>query len=390
VLKDMKEEYELTTQLQQAQKMEAIGQLAGGVAHDFNNLLTVISGYSELLLQSVADDAPFRAELEEIRHAGEQAATLTRQLLAFSRRQVLQPDVLDVNEIVERMDRILRRLIGEDIDVVTRLRPQVDLVLADHGQIEQIVMNLVVNARDAMPHGGRLTLETANVELDEVYAARHPGSRPGPHVMIAVSDTGSGMDRNTIARIFEPFFTTKERGKGTGLGLSTVYGIVKQSGGNIWVYSEPGHGTTFKVYFPRAEKVAPANRPAGAAPQARAGETVLVVEDQPAVRALITSVLESAGYTVLAAADADGALALCRQHDGDLHLLLTDVVLPGTGGREMARRMLELRPAIKVAFMSGYTDDAIVHHGVLEPGTAFIEKPITADTLLRKVREYLS
>jgi two-component system cell cycle sensor histidine kinase/response regulator CckA len=390
VLKDMKEEYELTAQLQQAQKMEAIGRLAGGVAHDFNNLLTVISGYSELVLQSMTEDAPFRAELEEIHHAGAQAASLTRQLLAFSRRQVLQPEVLDVNEIVARMDKILRRLIGEDIDVVTRLRPRLDLVLADHGQIEQIIMNLVVNARDAMPRGGRLTLETANVELDQAYAATHPDAHPGPHVMIAVSDTGSGMDPETLRRIFEPFFTTKERGKGTGLGLSTVYGIVKQSGGNVWVYSEVGHGTTFKIYLPRAEAAAPASRVAAAGLPARAGETVLVVEDQAAVRGLITSVLERGGYTVLAAADPDAAVALATQHDGNLHLLLTDVVLPGTGGRELARRILEVRPGPKVVFMSGYTDDAIVHHGVLEPGTAFIEKPIVADTLLTKMREFLA
>jgi two-component system, cell cycle sensor histidine kinase and response regulator CckA len=390
VLRDMKQEHELTAQLQQAQKMEAIGRLAGGVAHDFNNLLTVISGYSELVLQNMTPDHEFRTELEEIHHAGAQAASLTRQLLAFSRRQVLQPEVLDVNEIVGRMDRILRRLIGEDIDVVTRLRPKLDLVLADHGQIEQIIMNLVVNARDAMPSGGRLTLETANVTLDDTYVATHPDARSGPHVMIAVSDTGSGMDAETQARIFEPFFTTKERGKGTGLGLSTVYGIVKQSGGNVWVYSEVGRGTTFKLYFPRAEASTPLEQvPAGRAP-APTGQTILVVEDQPAVRALITSVLEKAGYRVVAAGDPDGAVSLCRQHDGDIDLLLTDVVLPGADGRELARRVLALRPGVRVVYMSGYTDDAIVHHGVLEPGTAFIEKPITADMLLRKVREYLS
>jgi hypothetical protein len=391
VLKNMKAEYELMSQLQQSQKIEAIGRLAGGVAHDFNNLLTVICGYAVMVLDDAPADAPFREELTEIKNAGDRAAALTRQLLAFSRKQVLQPVVLDLNQVVQGMDAMLRRLIGEDIDLVTNLDPELGRTMFDPGQIEQIVMNLVVNARDAMPSGGKLTLETANAELDEEYVRTHPGARSGLHVVIAVTDTGTGMGAATMARIFEPFFTTKEHGKGTGLGLSTVYGIVRQSGGNIWVYSEPERGTTFKVYLPRTDAPAAAARlafEARARPPVAA--TVLVVEDDPAVRALIADVLRRGGYTVLATGDVGEAIELSRTHGGPIHALLTDVVLPGMGGRELAERIVAIRPTTKPVYMSGYTDNAIVHHGVLDPGTAFIEKPITADVLLAKLREFLA
>jgi two-component system, cell cycle sensor histidine kinase and response regulator CckA len=390
VLKNMKSEYELTAMLNQAQKMEAIGQLAGGVAHDFNNLLTVIAAYSDIVLEAMTPEDRFREEIEEIRKAGDRAASLTRQLLAFSRKQVLQPEVLDLNDVVARMDRMLRRLIGEDIDFATRLEPELVRVLVDPGQIEQIVMSLAVNARDAMPRGGKLTIETGNVILDEEYARSHPGARTGAHAMIAVSDTGTGMDPETQARIFEPFFTTKELGKGTGLGLSTVYGIVKQSGGNIWVYSELGVGTTFKVYLPRADADAGPTRIEAETGIATGNETILLVEDEPAVRAAIRTMLRNGGYAVLDAGDADEAVDLCTRHQGEIHLLLTDVVLPGVGGRELANRILALRPDTKVAYMSGYTDDAVVHHGVLDPGTAFIEKPVTSSVLLAKLRGFLS
>lgn len=379
-------------QLLQAQKMEAIGRLAGGVAHDFNNLLTIITGYSEMLLREAPGGSGSRQQLRQIRRAADRAGSLTRQLLAFSRKQVLQPRVLDPNTVVGEMDAMLRRLIGEDIDLVTKLNPDVYSIKFDPGQIEQIVMNLAVNARDAMPRGGKLTIETDNVELDEDYARTHPDAVPGPHVMIAMTDTGMGMDAETKARIFEPFFTTKEKGKGTGLGLSTVYGIVKQSGGNIWVYSEPGHGTTFKVYLPRAEEssrpVQPQDRKAAVA--LRGSETILLVEDDEDVRALLRDVLEAGGYRVLATGDAQEAMDLCRRHKGEVDLLLTDVVMPRMGGRELAENIMALQPNIKVVYMSGYTDNAIVHHGVLDPGTAFIEKPIAPNVLLEKIRDFLS
>ncbi len=381
---------ELEEQFRQSQKMEAIGRLAGGVAHDFNNMLTVISGYGEQVLSRHDLDPLLRDDVGQMVAAADRAATLTHQLLAFSRKQVLQPAILDLNATVNQMDKMLQRLIGEDIDLVTCLDPQLDSVEFDPGQIEQIIMNLAVNARDAMPRGGKLTINTANVELGEEYARDHVDAVPGPHVMIAVTDTGTGMDAETRARIFEPFFTTKEKGKGTGLGLATVFGIVKQSGGNIWVYSEPGHGTTFKVYLPRAEAAAVDVRSEAAKAVATGTETILLVEDDEAVRVLLARILMEGGYTVLVADSPDAAQRLAADYDGTIDMLLSDVVMPGMGGPELARRLTEIRPNVKVVFISGYTDEAIVHHGVLDPGAAFIEKPITPRKLLEKVRQFLA
>jgi signal transduction histidine kinase/ActR/RegA family two-component response regulator len=382
---------ELVEQVRQSQKMEAVGRLAGGIAHDFNNLLSVIIGYGELVLMRMPPDAPFRAEIDEIRKSGERAAQLTRQLLAFSRKQVLQPEILNLNNAVANMDRMMRRLIGEDIDLLVKLDPDLDNVKFDPGQIEQIIMNLVVNARDAMPRGGKLTIQTANVHLDASYVAEHIDAREGDHVMIAISDTGVGMDAATLAKIFEPFFTTKELGRGTGLGLSTVFGIVNQSGGNIWVYSEPGRGTTFKVYLPVAQGTAGASRSSRmAAVPSRGTETILLVEDEESVRTLIRTILTQKGYNVLAANRPRAALETANNHAGAIDLLLTDVVMPEMGGLELARALTERRPEVKVLYMSGYTDNAIVHHGVLDAGTAFLEKPIHPDKLLAKVRSVLN
>jgi PAS domain S-box-containing protein len=388
LLRDVSERNAMAEQLRVAQKMEAVGQLAGGVAHDFNNLLTAILGYSQLLAPELRGNPEHFSAIEEIRKAGERAAGLTRQLLAFSRKQILELRVLDLNEIVHHIQEMLSRLIGEDIQVVMNLDPALSSVRADAGQIEQVIMNLAVNARDAMPRGGRLSLETANVELDETYAQTHVPVQPGPYVMLAVSDTGVGMDRETRERIFEPFFTTKEKGHGTGLGLSTVYGIVKQSGGYIWVYSEPGRGTSFKIYLPRVS--APAEPlPAGeAAPVSVGGaETILLVEDEESVRALVRRTLEARGYRVLEAADGWEAVEIVRTQPIDL--LLTDMVLPGFGGREVAARIHDIHPLAKVLYTSGYTDDVIVRRGLMERGAAFLEKPFTPSVLARKVREVL-
>jgi len=378
-------------QLLQAQKMEAVGRLAGGVAHDFNNLLTVIIGYANLLLKRLASDDPIRADLEQIRRATDQATALTRQLLAFSRKQVLQPKVLDLNAVVADMEKMLRRWIGEDINLVIVLSPEIGRVQADPGQIEQVIMNLVVNARDAMPAGGRLTIETANVNLDETYAREHIDAQPGRHVMLAVSDTGIGMDEETQSHLFEPFFTTKERGKGTGLGLSTVYGIVKQSGGSIYVYSEPGQGATFKVYLPRIDEVAETPRPFAVPVELVQGsETILLVEDEDMVRDLAQRILLQSGYTVLEARDADEAIRLCEQQRAPIHLMMTDVVLPGgMSGPDLVKHLKTSRPEIRVLYVSGYTDNAIVYHGVLDPGVTFLQKPFTPDDLARKVRQVL-
>jgi signal transduction histidine kinase len=377
-------------QLLQAQKVEGIGRLAGGVAHDFNNLLTVILTYTECVLQAIPEGDPLRTDLLEVRNAGERAAAMTRQLLAFSRKQVLQPVPLSLNEVATGIEQMLRRLLGEDIDFVQVLAPDLGVVRADPSQLEQVILNLAVNARDAMPDGGKLTLETSNVEIDEEYAARHVAARPGPYVQLAVTDTGCGMDEHTRARLFEPFFTTKEIGKGTGLGLSTAYGIVKQSGGDIWVYSEPGRGTTFKIYLPRdlsATAVALKTRPT--VTQVTGTETVLVVEDEEQLRKLSRRSLEAAGYTVLTAADGDEAMQVSARHPGDIHLVFTDVVMPRISGRVLAQELARARPGIKVLYTSGYTDDAIVHHGVLNPGTHFVAKPFTSADLTRKVREVL-
>jgi signal transduction histidine kinase len=377
-------------QLRQSQKVEAIGRLAGGIAHDFNNLLTVINGYTELLLGRFQGDDRTSKDINEIRKAGERAASLTRQLLAFSRKQILEPRVLDLNAIVVDMEKLLKRLIGEDIELTIDPASDLRRIKADAGQIEQVIMNLAVNARDAMPQGGKLTIETVNVDLNDAYASRHISVRPGPYVMLAVSDTGCGMNPEAMAHIFEPFFTTKGPGKGTGLGLSTVYGIVKQSGGNVWVYSEPDQGTTFKIYLPQVEGAVdrpPRERPGLGAPGG--SETVLLAEDQQEVRALARQILEMSGYTVIEACGGGEAFEVCLQHKGPIHLMVSDVVMPQMGGRELAQRVALLRPDMKVLYMSGYTSNAIVHHGILNPGTAFLQKPFTPDSLARKVREVL-
>jgi len=380
----------LEDQLRQSQKMEAIGQLAGGVAHDFNNLLTVIKGYCQLSLAEMKESTPIKDVLEVINKAAEKAADLTRQLLAFSRRQIMEVRVLDLNALLQNLDKMLRRIIGEDIELVTLLGKDVGRVKADPGQIEQVVMNLAVNAKDAMSKGGKLIIETANAELDEAYAHAHVAVTPGRYVMIAVSDTGVGMGPEVRDRVFEPFFTTKGKGRGTGLGLSTVYGIVKQSSGNIWVYSEPGKGTTFKIFLPRVDEPAEKLRAQAVKEEFSLGsETILVVEADKEVRNLAVRILKRQGYTVLDGSYGDEALNVCRNHQGPIHLLLTDVVMPGMSGHELAKRLESFHPEMKVLYMSGYTDDAIVMHGVLVRGVNYIQKPFTVDALAKKVREVL-
>ena len=370
--------------------MEAVGRLAGGVAHDFNNVLTAITGYSELLLDELQPGDPKRQDVEEIKAAGLRAAALTRQLLAFSRKQVLQTRVLDVNDVVRGLEKMLRRLLGEDVKVELALEAALGAVRADPGQLEQVIVNLAVNSRDAMPGGGLLTLETANVELDEAYVNSHAGASPGRHVMLAVTDTGIGMDAETRSQIFEPFFTTKERGKGTGLGLSVVYGIVKQSGGSVWVYSEPGRGTTFKVYLPRVdEPVEGLELESAVQPVAGGTETVLVAEDDPAVREIVADVLTRKGYRVLRAPDGQTALEMARAAAGEIHLLVTDIVMPGMTGRQLAEAFAIARPGVRVLYMSGYTDGAVVRQGVLAEGLPFLQKPFTPNALALKVREVL-
>jgi PAS domain S-box-containing protein len=386
---DITERKQLEERYRQAHKMQAIGQLAGGIAHDFNNLLTVIDGYAELVGEQLGPAHRSQRDLDEIRAAARSAASLTRQLLAFSRRQILKPQVLDVDQVLGRMQNLLGRLLGENITLLIK-RSASCRVTADPGQIEQVIINLAVNARDAMPDGGRLLIESRDVDLDATYAAQHRGSRPGKHVLIAVSDTGAGMDETTLARLFEPFFTTKPAGQGTGLGLATVYGIVKQSGGSIWVYSEPGRGSTFKIYLPVATIGAEPGPPPAAAEALRGTGTVLVVEDQASVRTLIEKTLSRFGYSVIAAATGSEGVAAALAHEGPIHVMLADVVLPGGSGRDAARRVLAVRPDVRVLYMSGYTDEAIVQHGVLDPGLAFIQKPFTAEDLLRKIREVLA
>jgi PAS domain S-box-containing protein len=389
--RDISDRRRLEEQLWHAQKMEAVGQLAGGVAHDFNNLLTAILGYCNLVLDEVPKEDPLRPDLEEIRSAGERAAALTRQLLAFSRRQMLQPQTVDVNALVAGMQKLLRRLMSEEVDVVTALAPDVPTVRVDPSSLEQVLVNLAVNARDAMPNGGRLTIETATVELDALYASTHIPIVPGRYVMLAVTDTGLGMDESTRARIFEPFFTTKAQGKGIGLGLATVYGIVKQNGGYIWVYSEPGQGTVFKVYLPPAEAVAITQRPDGSTVdrrRRRGWETVLLVEDEDAVRALAREVLRRHGYVVVEARHGVDALRLAERHPDEIHLLVTDLVMPHMKGTELAKRLAAERPNMKVLFMSGYTDHVVLHEE-LTAGAEFVQKPFTPETLARKVRSVL-
>jgi PAS domain S-box-containing protein len=389
-VRDVTEQRRLQTQLVQSQKMEAVGRLAGGIAHDFNNLLTVITTSCDLLLEDLGASDPKREDVEQVRKAADGAAALTRQLLAFSRQQVLAPVIVNLGDVVYGVEKMLRRVIGEDVDLVTVLDRDAGSVKADVGQLEQVLMNLAVNARDAMPTGGKLTIETSNIEHDPDYAREQEAAAVRRFVMLAVSDTGTGMDEATKAKIFEPFFTTKEVGKGTGLGLATVYGIVKQSGGFIWVYSEPGLGTTFKIYLPQVDAVAEGGT-AGAAPATvlRGTETVLLVEDAAAVRAVARQALARQGYTVLEAPNGTEALQIAASHPGPIHLLLTDVVMPGLSGRQLSDQLVRLRPDTRVLYTSGYTDDAVVRHGVLESGIAYLQKPFTADGLARKVREVL-
>ena len=376
-------------QLRQSQKMDAIGRLAGGVAHDFNNMLAVIDGYCGLLMDDLSPDSPMREDLDAIAKAAKRAGELTRQLLLFSRQQVVEPRVLDLNETIATSDKMLRRLLGADIDLVTLPAPGLGRVRADAGSLEQVVMNLAVNARDAMPTGGQLTIETGNVMLDEAYASEHHGAVPGPHVMVAVSDTGCGMDAATRQRIFEPFFTTKERGKGTGLGLSTVFGIVKQSGGTVWVYSEPGKGTTFKVYLPRIDAELDGTLTQAEPRTLRGTETVLLVDDDDQVRQVTRAILQRSGYHVLDARNANEALALSDGYGGQIQLLITDVVMPQMSGPELAKRLASRRPRLRVLCMSGYTDDSIVRHGVLGGEVPYLQKPATPYALTKRVREVL-
>ncbi len=390
LVQDVTERVALEERLRQSQKMEAVGRLAGGVAHDFNNLLTVIMGYSQLLTDGLPPASRLMDATAQIRSAADRAAGITRQLLAFSRKQVLSPRVIDLNDIMLNLDTMLRRLIGEDVEVLTVPGRNLGAVKADPGQIEQVIMNLALNARDAMPNGGKLTLETENMDLDDAYASEHQPLRPGRYVMLAVSDTGTGMSPETQAHIFEPFFTTKEVGKGTGLGLSMVYGIVKQSGGYIWVYSELDRGTSFKIYLPRvdqpAEAVGVGKRPAGVQ---RGTETILLVEDDAQLRQLTSSVLAHCGYKVLPAGGTEEGLALCRENHRNIHLLVTDVIMPGMNGRQLAEQVKQISPSTRVLYISGYTSNAIVHYGVLDPGLWFLPKPFSLSDLVAKVREVL-
>jgi len=390
IIVDITERKQMETQLQQSHRMEAVGRLAGGIAHDFNNLLTIMKGYAELALNRPGISTGVQGDVQQISDAAERASALVRQLLAFSRRQVLQPKALDLNASVKNLETLLRRLLGEDIEMVTAFSADTGTIKADPSQIEQVVMNLVVNARDAMPNGGRLTIETTNVELDEVYAGEHASVKAGNYVMLAVSDTGVGMDAETQLHIFEPFFTTKGGGRGTGLGLSTVYGIVKQSGGYIWVYSEPAKGSAFKVYLPRVEgaTAVPAERKEKVA--ALPGtETILLVEDEVGVRELAEELLKQQGYDVLTAKDTDDAQNIATRRAGKIHLLLTDVVMPGMSGRELAKQITSRYPQTRVLYMSGYTDNVIATGGVLEGGMAFLQKPFTPRGMAAKVREVL-
>jgi len=389
IAEDVTDRRALEDQFRQAQKMEAVGRLAGGVAHDFNNLLMVISGYAEVMLSKLETEHPLRDKAQAIQQASDRATTLTRQLLAFSRKQLLELKVVDVNAIVADMERLLRPLIGENVELSTKLAPEAGYTRADSGQLEQVLMNLVVNAKDAMPKGGKLTIRTQNSVIDESHRRGQTFIRPGKYVMLSVSDTGTGMDKETQSRIFEPFFTTKEKGKGTGLGLSTVYGIVKQSGGYVMVQSEEGRGTTFQIYLPHTEGTA--EKHAAPAPHAAAGgtETILLVEDEESVRQLVRETLQGKGYRVVEAENGEAGLAAAAQHEGKIDLVITDVVMPGMGGRELAEQLTKARPQTKVLYLSGYTEDSILNEGTVESGTAFLQKPFTLQNLSRKVRELL-
>ncbi len=389
IAEDVTDRRVLEDQFRQAQKMEAVGRLAGGVAHDFNNLLMVISGYAEVMLTKLDLEDPLHEKARSIQQASDRATTLTRQLLAFSRKQLLELKVVDVNAIVADMERLLRPLIGENVELATKLAVDAGHVRADAGQLEQVLMNLVVNAKDAMPNGGKLTVQTQNIVLDEDHRRGQTFIRPGNYVMLSVSDTGMGMDKETQSRIFEPFFTTKEKGKGTGLGLSTVYGIVKQSGGYVMVQSEITRGTTFHIYLPRVEEPAEMHTAPVARAAAGGTETVLLVEDEESVRQLVRETLSLKGYRVVEAENGEAGLAAAAQHKGKIDLVITDVVMPGMGGRELVKQLAQVRPEAKVLYLSGYTEDAIVSEGTIESGTAFLQKPFTLQNLSRKVREVL-
>ena len=381
----------LEAQLMHAQKMEAVGRLAGGVAHDFNNMLTVIAGYNRMILDELSTMDPLRGYAEEILKAADRAGALTNQLLAFSRRQVMQPRIININAVLGQTEKMLRRLIGEDVQLVMSLDKNAGNIKADPNHIEQAIVNLAVNSRDAMPNGGRLTIETGNVQIDENYVKTHMGVKPGEFVMIAVSDTGHGMDSATRQNIFEPFFTTKQQGKGTGLGLATVYGMVKQSGGDIWVYSEPGQGTTFKLYFPLVEE--PVSGAIGEDPgisRQLSSETVLLVEDEAQVRDLTAKMLKQLGYPVLTAENGDAAIEVSKAFTREIALLVTDVVMPNMSGRQVADALVASRPGLRVLFLSGYTEHAVVNHGVLDSNVNFLAKPFSREALGRKVREVLS
>jgi hypothetical protein len=386
---DISQRKQLEEQLRHAQKMEAVGRLAGGVAHDFNNMLTVIAGYNRMILDEVSPIGPVHEYAEEISQAAERAGSLTNQLLAFSRRQIVKPLVINVNAVVDQTKKMLRHLIGEDIALQFSLSPDAGNIRADPGHVEQAIINLAVNARDALPTGGVLTIETSNIELDEIYAGTHVDVVPGDYVMIAVSDTGIGMDAETKRHIFEPFFTTKETGKGTGLGLATVYGIVKQAGGDVWVYSEPNHGTTFKLYFPRVAQSVTTPQSNHESP-AGFNETILVVEDEKAVRDLTVRMLQKLGYSVLIASGPAEAIELSASGSEQISILLTDVVMPNMGGRQLADILLETRPDLKVIYVSGYTEDTVIRHGVLEAGIEFLPKPFSRESLARKIRDVLA
>lgn len=388
-MEEITEKKQLESQYRQAQKMEAVGRLAGGVAHDFNNLLTAITGYGEITLLDLRKDDPLGLNIEEILKAAERATSLTQQLLAFSRKQILRPRKINLNDTLTDMHEMLRRLLGEDINLSLALDPELGTVIADPGQIDQIVMNLAVNARDALPHGGNIAIGTKNSFLDEAHAQRHLEVSPGPYAMLTVSDNGIGMDKETQTHIFEPFFTTKERGKGTGLGLAMVYGIIKQSGGHIWLDSEPGQGTTFQIYLPRVDAAVESREVEKHTELPLGWETILIVEDEDALRALIRKALKKFGYQVLEACHGGEALLICEQATGPIHLLLVDVVLPQMSGPGIAARMVHLQPDMKVLFMSGYAENAIVHHGVLDQSVPFLQKPFKPLTLVRKVREVL-